>query len=342
VRVLVTGGAGYVGSVSVERLLAADHEVVVLDDLSTGHRDAADGARLVEGSYADGPALGTLLEDERIEAILHCAARSLVPESIVDPARYYRDNVAGGVALLEAARTVGVRRIVFSSTAAVYGIPGVTPIAEDAPLAPINPYGETKRTFESGLRWYGSAYGLRSVALRYFNVAGASDRNGEAHDPETHLIPNVLAAAITGRPVTIFGADYPTPDGTNVRDYIHVEDLADAHLAALEATAPTDPRTADPDDPADPARGRAVTLNLGSAAGFSVREVIGAAERVVGRPIPTVLGPRRSGDPPILVAANGRAREILDWTPRRGSLDEMIGSAWAWRVQHPNAYGDGA
>ena len=341
-RILVTGGAGYVGSVSVERLLAAGHEVVVLDDLSTGHRTAANGGRLVEGSYADGPVLVALLEGERIEAILHCAARSLVPESIVDPARYYRDNVAGGVALLEAARTVGVRRIVFSSTAAVYGIPTATPITEDAPLAPINPYGETKRTFEAGLRWYGRAYGLRSVALRYFNVAGASDRNGECHEPETHLIPNVLAAAETGRPVTIFGTDYPTPDGTNVRDYIHVQDLADGHLAALEATAPADPRTADPDDPGDVTRGLAVTLNLGSATGFSVREVIAAAERVVGRPIPTAAGPRRPGDPPILVAANGRAGEVLGWTPRRGSLDEMIGSAWAWRRRHPNGYRDGS
>lgn len=340
-RILVTGGAGYVGSVSVERLLGAGHDVVVLDDLSTGHRTAADGARLIEGTYADGPALVDLLESERIEAILHCAARSLVPESIVDPARYYRDNVAGGVALLEAARTVGVRRIVFSSTAAVYGIPSATPIREDAPLAPINPYGETKRTFEAGLRWYGAAYGLRSVALRYFNVAGASDRNGESHEPETHLIPNVLAAAESGRPMTVFGTDYPTPDGTNIRDYIHVLDLADGHLAALEATAATDPRTADPGDRGDPARGRAVTLNLGSAAGFSVRQVIAAAEGVVGRPIPTAPGPRRPGDPPILVAANELAGEVLGWRPRRGSLDEMIGSAWAWRQRHPNGYRDG-
>ncbi|MEO8229538.1 MAG: UDP-glucose 4-epimerase GalE [Chloroflexota bacterium] len=337
-RILVTGGAGYVGSISIERLLAAGHEVVVVDDLTTGHRSAADGARLVEGSYVDKPTLVALLERERIEALLHCAARSLVPESIVDPARYYRDNVTGGVALLEAVRTVGIRRVVFSSTAAVYGMPTVTPIPEDAALAPINPYGETKRTFEAGLRWYGSAYGLRSVALRYFNVAGASDYNGESHDPETHLIPNVLAAAETGRPVTVFGTDYPTPDGTAVRDYIHVLDLADAHLAALEATDPMDPRTSDPEDPADVTRGRAVALNLGSAAGFSVREVLSAAERVVGRPIPATPGPRRPGDPPILVAANERAREVLGWTPRRGSLDEMIGSAWAWRQRHPAGY----
>jgi UDP-glucose 4-epimerase len=340
VRILVTGGAGYVGSISVERLLAAGHDVVVLDDLTTGHRTAVGGARLVEGSYADQPALVALLENERIEALLHCAARSLVAESIVDPARYYRDNVAGGVALLEAVRTVGVRRVVFSSTAAVYGIPTVTPISEDAALAPINPYGETKRTVEAGLRWYGGAYGLRSVALRYFNVAGASERNGECHVPETHLIPNVLAAAETGSPVTVFGTDYPTDDGTAVRDYIHVLDLADAHLAALEATDPTDARTSDPEDPIDATRGRSVALNLGSAAGFSVRAVVAAAERVVGRPIPTAPGPRRSGDPAILIAANERAREVLGWTPRRGSLDEMIGSAWAWRRRHPAGYGE--
>jgi UDP-glucose 4-epimerase len=342
VRILVSGGAGYVGSVSVERLLETGHQVVVLDDLSTGHRAAVVGAPLVTGDYADGPATAELLEREGIEAILHCAARSLVAESIADPAKYYRENVAGGIALLEAARTVGVRRLVFSSTAAVYGIPARTPIPEDAPLDPINPYGETKRTFEGALGWYGRAYGLRSVALRYFNVAGASERNGEQHHPETHLIPNVLAAAEGGRPLTILGTDYPTPDGTNVRDFIHVADLADAHLAALDATAPDDPRTDDPDTPGDPGRGRAVALNLGSAAGFSVREVIAAAERVVGRPVPAEPGPRRPGDPPILVAANERARQVLGWTPRRGSLDEMIGSAWAWRRRHPGGYRDPA
>jgi UDP-glucose-4-epimerase GalE len=340
VRILVSGGAGYVGSVSVERLLAAGHDVTVLDDLTTGHRAAATDARLIVGSYADGAAMAGLLSEGRIEAILHCAARSLVGESVVDPARYYRDNVAGGVALLEAARTAGIRRFVFSSTAAVYGVPAVTPIPEDAPLAPINPYGETKRTFEGALRWYGGAYGLRSVALRYFNVAGASDRNGERHDPETHLIPNVLGAVEDGRPLTIFGTDYPTPDGTNIRDYIHVSDLADAHLAALEATVSSDPRTDDPTAPGDAARGRALAINLGSAAGFSVREVVAAAERVVGRPIATAAGSRRAGDPPILVAANERAREVLAWTPRRGSLDEMIGSAWAWRQRHPHGYPD--
>jgi UDP-glucose 4-epimerase len=327
VKVLVTGGAGYVGGVSVDALLAAGHDVVVLDDLSTGHAAIVNpAARLVTGSYGDETATRALLEGERVDAILHFAARSLVGESVQDPAKYYRDNVAGGVALLEAARHAGVRRLVFSSTAAVYGSPETTPIPEDAPLRPINTYGETKRTFEGALHWYGAAYGLRSVILRYFNVAGATERLGEVHRPETHLIPNMLAAAGGGAALTLFGDDYPTPDGTPIRDYIHVADLADAHVAALEATA----------TPAiEP-----LICNLGTAGGFSVREVLQAAEAVVGRPIPYTVGPRRAGDPPVLVAATERAREILGWTPRRSTLPEMLGSAWAWRQAHPEGYGD--
>ncbi len=232
-KVLVTGGAGYVGGVSVDAILAAGHDVVVLDDLSTGHAGSVHAdARLVAGSYGDEAATRALMETEQVDAILHCAARSLVGESVRDPARYYRDNVAGGVALLEAARAAGVRRVVFSSTAAVYGTPESTPIPEDAVLRPINTYGETKRTFEGALHWYGMAYGFRSVILRYFNVAGATERLGEVHRPETHLIPNVLLAAEGGPALTLFGDDYPTPDGTPIRDYIHVSDLADAHLAA--------------------------------------------------------------------------------------------------------------
>ncbi|MHB8890694.1 MAG: UDP-glucose 4-epimerase GalE [Candidatus Limnocylindrales bacterium] len=337
-KVLVTGGAGYVGGVSVDAILAAGHDVVVLDDLTTGHAAIVNpAARLVTGSYGDEAATRALLEAERVDAILHCAARSLVGESVRDPAKYYRDNVAGGVALLEAAREAGVRRVVFSSTAAVYGTPDATPIREDAPLRPINTYGETKRTFEGALHWYGGAYGFRSVILRYFNVAGATGRLGEVHRPETHLIPNVLIAAEGGPALTLFGEDYPTPDGTPIRDYIHVADLADAHVAALEATAPGDPRTG-------PAGGAApatpVICNLGTAGGFSVREVLQAAEAVVGRPIPHTVGPRRAGDPPVLVAATGRAREVLGWTPRRSTLPEMLGSAWAWRQAHPAGYGD--
>jgi UDP-glucose 4-epimerase len=329
-RILVTGGAGYVGSVSAATFLAAGHDVVVLDDLTTGHRAAVPtGASLHVGTYADEGALTALLRNERIDAILHCAARSLVGESVRDPSRYYRDNVAGGVALLEAARAAGVNRVVFSSTAAVYGVPTATPIPEDAPLDPINPYGESKRTFESALTWYGRAYGLRSVSLRYFNVAGATAELGEDHDPETHLIPNVLAAAkgLTG--LTLYGDDYPTPDGTCIRDYIHVEDLADAHLLAVEATAPGDARSAEP-----------VVLNLGNGDGFSVRQVIAAAESVVGAPIPYAVGPRRTGDPPVLVARSTRAAEVLRWTPAHPTLESMVGSAWAWRQAHPGGYAE--
>ncbi|HKB28929.1 MAG TPA: NAD-dependent epimerase/dehydratase family protein, partial [Candidatus Limnocylindrales bacterium] len=222
-RVLVTGGAGYVGSVSVEALVGAGHGVVVLDDLSTGHRSAdLMGARLVTGTYGNRAAVAELLIAERIEAVLHCAARSIVPESIADPARYYGENVGGGIALLDAMRDAGVERLVISSTAAVYGIPEAVPIPESAGLAPINPYGETKRAFETAAAWYGSAYGLRSVSLRYFNVAGASARNGEIHEPETHLVPNVLTAVADRHPLALFGDDYPTPDGTPIRDYLHV------------------------------------------------------------------------------------------------------------------------
>ncbi len=327
-RILVTGGAGYVGSVSAAAFIAAGHDVVVLDDLTTGHRAAVPpDATLHVGTYVDRDDLARLLDAERIEAILHCAARSQVGESIADPAKYYRENVAGGVALLEAARTAGVGRLVFSSTAAVYGVPDTTPIPEDAPLRPINPYGETKRTFEGALDWYGQAYGLRSVSLRYFNVAGATGTLGEDHDPETHLIPNVLHAAEGTLRLTIFGDDYPTPDGTCVRDYIDVADLADAHLRAIEATAAGDPRT-----------DRALTLNLGNGGGYSIREVLAAAEAVVGHPIPHTVGTRRAGDPPILVASAERAAETLGWRPARPDLEAMVASAWAWRQAHPGGY----
>ena len=327
-RILITGGAGYVGSVSAEAFLAAGHEVVVLDDLTTGHGAAVPpGATLDTGTYADGESLTELLRSERIEAILHCAARSLVGESIRDPSLYFRDNVAGGIALLEAARGSGVERIVFSSTAAVYGTPDTTPITEDAPLRPINPYGESKRAFEAALGWYGRAYGLRSVTLRYFNVAGATATLGEDHDPETHLIPNILRAAQGRTVLTVFGDDYATPDGTCIRDYIHVADLADAHRLAIEATAPGDPRTDEP-----------LICNLGGGGGFSIRQVIAATETAVGHDIPFSIGARRVGDPPVLVAQSTRATEVLGWRAARPRLDEMIGSAWAWRQAHPGGY----
>jgi UDP-glucose-4-epimerase GalE len=333
-RILVTGGAGYIGSVSVDAFVAAGHEVTVLDDLSTGHRGAVSEAAVLEiGSYGDADALAGLLERRHIDAVLHCAARSLVSESMTDPARYFRENVAGGIAMLDGMRTAGVKRIVFSSTAATYGIPERTPITESDPVRPINAYGETKRDVEGAIAWYGHGYGLRSVILRYFNAAGASSRNGELHSPETHLIPNVLAAAEEGRELTLFGDDYPTPDGTCIRDYIHVEDLAAAHLLALQATDPADPRTGPSAGPCQPA-----ICNLGSGTGFSNRGVVAAAEAVVGHRIAVRIGPRRAGDPAVLVASADRAAEVLRWQPRYGTLEEIIGSAWAWRRANPTGY----
>jgi UDP-glucose 4-epimerase len=313
-RVLVTGGAGYVGSVSVEQLVLTGHHVVVVDSLVTGHRDAvAPGATLSVHSVADKAALVALLRQHHIDAALHCAARSVVAESMREPGLYYAENVVGGIALLDALREAGIDRIVFSSTAAVYGEPEKVPIRETAPTQPVSPYGASKLAFEGAMAWY-ATYGLRSVSLRYFNVAGASERYGERHDPETHLIPCILRAVLGGPELVIFGSDYPTADGTAIRDYIHVLDLADAHLAALELTARMGPGQ--------------VVCNLGSGSGFSVRQVLDTASHVVGRPIPHHFGPRRSGDPPVLVASHERARNQLGWEPARGTLDEMIGSAW--------------
>src|SRR3954471_2487632 len=244
-RILVTGGAGYVGAVSVEAFVAAGHDVGVLDDLSTGDPSGGPaGARLIIGDYTDRATAAAVFGEEAIDAILHCAARSLVGESIEQPARYFGDNVGGGIGFVETARTAGVKRFVLSSSAAVYGVPDTTPIPEDAPLRPVNPYGESKRSLEAAMAWYGRGYGMRTVSLRYFNVAGATDAIGEDHDPETHVIPAILHAVEAGRPFTLFGDDYATPDGTCIRDYIHVSDLADAHLRAIETTASTDPSMA--------------------------------------------------------------------------------------------------
>ena len=246
--------------------------------------------------------------------MLHCAARSLVGQSMEDPALYFTENVVGGIALLDAVREAGVDRIVFSCTAAVYGEPEKVPVRETFPTQPVNPYGASKLSFEYAMGWY-KAYGLRSVSLRYFNVAGASEHYGERHDPETHLVPNILAAARGGPALTIFGNDYPTADGTAIRDYIHVLDLADAHIAALALTAEMEP-------------GQKI-CNLGSGSGFSVKKVLSVATEVVGAEIPHEYGPRRPGDPPALIASNDRAEEVLGWRPQRGTLHEMIGSAWA-------------
>jgi UDP-glucose 4-epimerase len=330
-RILVTGGAGYVGAVSVEAFLAAGHDVVVLDDLSTGHRSAVpDGARLIVGDYTDRATAGAVFAEESIDAVLHCAARSLVGESLEQPARYFGDNVAGGIGLLEAARLAGVMGFVLSSSAAVYGVPDETPIPEGAPLRPINPYGETKRSLEAAMAWYVRAYRMRTVSLRYFNVAGATEAIGEDHDPETHLIPVILAAVETGGAVRIFGDDYPTRDGTNVRDYIHVADLADAHLRAIQASVSGGAMFDD----------GLLVCNLGNGDGFTNLEVLRAAETVTGREIPHEIAPRRAGDPPTLVASAARAADVLGWRPERPRLEDMVGSAWAWRQANPGGYAD--
>ena len=324
-RVLVTGGAGYVGSTSTERLLDAGHDVVVYDSMLRGHRAAVpQQATLVQGELEDGERLAQAFRDNRIEAVLHCAAMALVGESITQPDLYFRKNVVAGLGLLDGMRAAGVRRIVYSSSCAVYGVPVKTPLTEDHPQRPINPYGETKRQVEGMLNWYAPAYGISAVSLRYFNVAGATETRGEDHRPETHLIPNLLAAAEGGPHIKVFGTDYPTPDGTCIRDYIHVDDLAAAHIAALELTADGAPEHR--------------TANLGTGSGFSVLEVLRAAETVVGSEIPHEFGPRRPGDPPVLVASNDYARELLGWEPRSGSLEEIIGSAWRWRQAHRDGY----
>jgi UDP-glucose 4-epimerase len=321
---VVTGGAGYIGSVVAAQLLDAGHDVVVIDDLSRGHAGAVPpGAEHVDISLADAGALREPLADG-VDAVLHFAALALVPESVEHPERYWRNNVAGTLNLLDAMRAGGVGRLVFSSTCATYGEPETIPIAEDEPTAPVNAYGASKLAVDLMIRDECRAHGLAAASLRYFNVAGASGRHGEDHEPETHLIPLVLrAAAGVADHVKVFGTDYPTRDGTAVRDYIHVEDLGRAHLLALERLQP----------------GTHLMLNLGTGDGYTVREVIEAARRVTGREIPVRDEGRRPGDPPELVAANGRARDVLGWTPQR-SLDEMIADAWAWHQAHPDGYGD--
>jgi UDP-glucose-4-epimerase GalE len=326
-RVLVTGGAGYVGSTTAQRLIEAGHEVVIYDSLELGHRAAVpEGGVLVSGDIGDRGLVESTLREHSIEAVLHCAGYSLVGESVQQPQRYFDNNVAGGIAFLDSLLAAGVRRVVFSSSASVYGVPDRVPIEETVALAPINPYGATKLTLEHALTAYASAHAWSVVSLRYFNAAGATDKLGEDHRPEAHLIPNILAAVERGDAVRINGGDYPTPDGTCVRDYIHVDDLAAAHLAALELTAAAEPGH--------------LACNLGSGEGFSNLDILRAAESVVGHAIPHEVADRRPGDPPALVASSGRARELLGWEPRHGSLEEIIGSAWAWRQRHPLGYAD--
>jgi UDP-glucose 4-epimerase len=323
-RILVTGGAGYVGSVVVEELLRDGHHVIVFDNLSKGHREAiTPGAELVQADLFDRERLKSVLKERNIEAVIHLAADSLVGESVTHPAKYYRSNVMAGLALLDVMRKVGVHRIVFSSTAAVYGEPARQPIEETDPVAPTNPYGETKLAFERALHWYSKAYDLRYISLRYFNAAGATPRCGEWHQPETHLIPLVLQAAAGIRPfVQIYGDDYATRDGTCVRDYVHVVDLARAHILALDILEK-----------------HSAIYNLGCGGeGYTVKEVIECARAVTGKDIPIQVGPRRKGDPAVLIASAKLIKQELGWSPQFQDLETIIASAWNWLQKHPNGY----
>jgi UDP-glucose 4-epimerase len=313
VRLLVTGGAGYIGGVVTLHLLRAGHQVTVLDDLSTGHADSVpDGATFVPGDVAERS--GAVLADgDPYDGVLHFAAKAVVSESVEHPERYWRTNVAGTLALLDAMRANAVPRLVFSSTAATYGEPDEVPILETAPTRPTNPYGASKLAVDMMITSEAAAHGLGATSLRYFNVAGASGGQGERHSPETHIIPIALQVVAGTRPVfAVNGTDYPTPDGTCIRDYVHVDDLAEAHLLALHATTGGEHRI----------------YNLGNGAGFSVLEVVEAVRRVTGHPMPTQVGPRRPGDPAVLVASSAKIRDELGWTPRKPTVDEMVADAW--------------
>ncbi|MEN9207819.1 MAG: UDP-glucose 4-epimerase GalE [Gloeomargarita sp. GMQP_bins_44] len=322
--VLVTGGAGYIGSHTCKALAQAGYQPVVLDNFSTGHPWAVRWGPWVRADLADRDKLLEVLHQHDIQAVMHFAANAYVGESMAQPAKYYRNNLVHTLNLLEAMVAVGVRTIVFSSTCATYGIPQWLPLTEDHPQQPVNPYGETKRAIEQALHWFSQAYGLRYAALRYFNAAGADPEGelGECHDPETHLIPRLLLSLLGGEPVTIFGTDYPTPDGTPVRDYIHVTDLAAAHVQALDYIQTHDTN---------------LILNLGTGRGYSVRQVIETVEQVTGQKLAMQAGPRRPGDPPILVADVTRAQRVLGWQPRYSDLPTIIATAWRWHQQHrPN------
>ena len=323
---MVTGGAGYIGSHTVKALRVAGQAVVVFDNLSAGHRGAVGDAPLVEGDIRDTEAVRAALRDYAVTAVMHFAALLSVGESVREPARYYDYNVRGALSVLDAMVAEGVTRLVLSSTCAVYGDPVTTPIDEEHPTNPINAYGDSKLTIERALRHYGRAYGLRSIALRYFNAAGADPdgERGEDHDPEIHLIPRAIKAACGGAPLQIFGDDYPTEDGTCERDYVHVADIASGHVQALDALA----------------TGTATRVyNLGTGTPHSVREVIRAVERVTGRRVPTAPAPRRAGDPSVLFAAAERIGRDLDWSPAHTRLDDVVDTAWRWHASHPQGYG---
>jgi len=312
--ILVTGGAGYIGAASVDALISAGHRVVILDDLSTGHADMIPNeSSSVVGNYADGDRMQSLLRDARIDTILHIGALSIVAESVAQPERYFKMNLIGSIALLDAAIAVGVKHFAFSSSAAVYGASSSNVLHEDLPLAPLNPYGATKAAFEQVLRAYADAHGITAIALRYFNVAGSTERVSERHHPETHLLPRLLKAALEGQPFELYGSDYATPDRTAIRDYVHVADVAAAHLAAIEKLA------------ADGSAGFSA-INIGSGAGTSIREAIKAIEKASGTRIEVQVHPRRAGDPPRLVADISRAQSLLRWRPRQSDINRIVKS----------------
>lgn len=324
-KLLVVGGAGYIGAVTVELLLEQNHDVIVLDNLCRGHEPAVPrAAKFVKGDMGNAEDLNALFKAEKIDAVMHFGALSLVGQSVEQPALYFRNNVTNGMTLLDVMIANDVKKFVFSSTAAVYGEPHASPITEDFPLIPTSPYGDSKLAYEKILKWYANAYGLMYAALRYFNVAGATETIGEDHDPETHLIPLVLQAARGARShITIFGDDYQTPDGTGIRDYIHVKDLAAAHLLAVEALKTP---------------GQNNVFNLGSGTGFSVKQIIEVARKVTGKPIPVEIGPRRAGDPSTLIASSQKIQDELGWAPKYGALETIIGDAWKWHQKYPNGY----
>ena len=322
-HVLVAGGAGCIGSVTVDQLVDAVHDVTVLDKLVAGHKGALNpAAELVQADVRDEEQLNRLFASHNFHAVINYSGYIIAPESVRQPGRYFANNIGGAIALLNAMVTYGVTRFVFSSSAAVYGEPEAIPISEDHPLRPINPYGETKAVVERMLPWYENQFGLRAVSLRYFNAAGATGRLGEDHRPETHLVPNVLQVALGQRgAISLFGSDYPTRDGTCVRDYIHVSDLAAAHLLALDKTETG-----------------SAAYNLGNGLGFTNREVIDAARRVTGEPIPVSEEPRRPGDPAELIAAHDKIRAELGWQPQYADIEEIIDTAWRWHRDHPKVY----
>jgi UDP-glucose 4-epimerase len=324
--ILVTGGAGYIGSVTVERLKTKGESVVVLDDLARGHRLALDSdVPFYHGRVGDRTLVARIAAEHKLEACIHFAALAYVGESVLEPTKYFENNVEQGVAFMGALQEAGVRRVVFSSTCATYGEPKQIPIPESSPQSPVNPYGWSKLFMERLLDSYDRAYGWKFVALRYFNAAGATAKRGESHDPETHLVPNVLAAAAgEKRKVSIFGNNYPTPDGTPIRDYVHVADLAEAHILALDYLR---------------RGGGSVCLNLGTGRGYSVLEVIECARKVTGRPIAVRIEPPRAGDPPQLVADAARAQSVLSWRPSTSDLPTILRSQWEWKQKHPRGYG---